>query len=64
MSSNIMFIVVPLNITQAQICLSFDFRFVITRHVSVTRTGDYVGDVGYAAAGSVIASPANLGTQI
>ena len=53
-----------MNITQAQICLSFDFRFVITLHASVTRTGDYVGDVVYAAAGSVIASTANLGTQI
>ena len=52
-----------IKITQSQICLSFDFRFVITQHVSVTRTGDCVGDVGYAAAGSVIASPANLGTQ-
>ena len=61
MSENIILFI---DITQAQICLSFDFRFVITRHVSVTRTGDYVGDVGYAAAGSVIASPANLGTQI
>ena len=56
--------VVFINITHSQLYLSFDFRFVITQHVNVTRTGDYVGGVGYAAAGSVIASPANLGTQI
>ena len=63
MSENIVF-VLCIKITQLQICSSVDFRFVITRHVNVTSTGDYVVDVVYATAEGVIASPANLGTQI
>ena len=57
-------VLVCMKTTQLQICSSVDFRFVITRHVNATSTGDYVVDVVYATAESVIASPANLGTQI